>query len=146
MSLSNNRTLTEEEIQRVKDRFYEEIDLVYEDAIARHVSFLLQLIICFIAQHRNRRCTHLVVGTPGLVCFRQCARLACIPHLVLPLDVDNGMSCHLLPNGSPSHPLGGRNASVQAVGQRSARKDSHWIQNLSLFTKLIYFSFMHHII
>lgn len=37
-SLSHNRILSEEEINRVRDKFLEDIDFSYEEAIARHVS------------------------------------------------------------------------------------------------------------
>jgi hypothetical protein len=33
-----SRILSEEEINRVRDKFFEEIDYVHEEAIARHVS------------------------------------------------------------------------------------------------------------
>jgi len=36
MSISNNRILSEEEVARVREKFYEDIDFVYEEAIARH--------------------------------------------------------------------------------------------------------------
>jgi hypothetical protein len=40
-SIASGRILSEEEINRVRDKFFEEIDFVHEEAIARHVSSLL---------------------------------------------------------------------------------------------------------
>lgn len=47
-SLSNTRLLSEEEINRVRDKFAEDVDFVYEEAIARHVS---DMKFTFLEEH-----------------------------------------------------------------------------------------------
>jgi hypothetical protein len=39
-TISNSKILSEEEINKVRDKFLEDIDFSYEEAIARHVSKL----------------------------------------------------------------------------------------------------------
>ena len=38
-TISNSRVLSEEDINRVKDKFLEDANFSYEEAIARHVSY-----------------------------------------------------------------------------------------------------------
>jgi hypothetical protein len=45
-SAASERVLSEEEINRVRAKFMEEIDYVLEEAIARHVSFPTRLFLC----------------------------------------------------------------------------------------------------
>ena len=80
-SLSNTRLLSEEEVNRVRDKFAEDADFVYEEAIARHVS---DMKFNFLEEHYFYKYPHLFLDFVCVVCFRQHYGLAVEPHFVLP--------------------------------------------------------------
>ncbi len=43
MSLAYSRLLSEEDLNRVRDKFHEDIDFVLEDAIRKHVSHMFMI-------------------------------------------------------------------------------------------------------
>lgn len=80
-SLSNKRILTEEDINRVRDKFAEDVDFVYEEAIARHVSNLCPTCL---EKHYYNKYTDLLLDIVCLVRLRQHLRLFIKSYFVLP--------------------------------------------------------------
>jgi len=112
-SLSNKRILTEEEINRVRDKFSEDVDFVYEEAIARHVSILR--LICL---EKHCYCKHpdLLLDFVCLVRLRQHHGLPFQPHFVLP----PGINLRLPRNCLPTWPLADLDERRLPSGKKSS--------------------------
>ena len=143
MSISNNRILSEEEVARVREKFYEDIDFVYEEAIARHVSHSTNLLnfasSMFLEKRFQQQRAHLVVGCSHLVRLRQHYRVVLVADPVLPSRAHHRSPFHGLPARPDAHPDGHRPARGAYQREHYPREDSSRNQNLTrpAFTVII---------
>lgn len=127
-SLSNTRLLTEEEINRVRDKFAEDIDFVYEEAIARHVS---ELNCIFLEEYYFHEYPNLLLDFVCLVCFGQHYELSFKSHFVLPTGCSLCLLYDCLSAWSFADPYGSWLPSCKASSERSFGQNTHPIQNLT---------------
>jgi hypothetical protein len=127
-SLSNTRLLTEEEINRVRDKFAEDIDFVYEEAIARHVS---ELNCIFLEEYYFHEHPNLLLDFVCLVCFGQHYELSFKSHFVLPTGCSLCLLDDCLSAWSFADPDGSWLPSRKASSERSFGQNTHPIQNLT---------------
>jgi len=85
--MANTRVLSEEEVQQVNQKFLEDIEFSYEEALQRHVSHFPETNY-FLAQHRNDLYPCLDVHFAGLVRIRQRHGMALEPNSLLPAGSD----------------------------------------------------------
>ena len=71
----------------MKDKFLEDIDYSYEEAIARHVSLKTRSYI-FLEKHQSDQRSYLDLCLTSLVRFRQRDGLALEPNSLLPTRFD----------------------------------------------------------
>jgi len=120
--------MTEEEINRVRDKFAEDVDFVYEEAIARHVSNLR--LIC-LEKHYFYKHPDLLLDFVRLVRLRQHHGLPVQPHFVLP----PGINLRLPRNCLPTWPLadldGRRLPSGKTISKRSVGENPDPYKNLT---------------
>ncbi len=128
-SLSNTRLLSEEEINRVRDKFAEDADFVYEEAIARHVS---DLNFTFLEEHYFYKYSNLLLDFVCVVCFRQHYGLAVEPHFVLPPGCYLCLLDDCLPAWSYANLVGRWFPTCKTLSERTSSQNTYPNKNLTV--------------
>ncbi len=117
----------------MKDKFFEDIDYSYEEAIARHVSFQTKSYI-FLEKHQSDQCPYLDLRPTSLVRFRQCDGLAIEPNPLLPTRFDWQYSRNSLVAWFDAYSYERRSSSNSINCKWRFAKDAHTVPSLNLIS------------